>query len=583
MKKLYLFILFTGLLKLHAQQFTLIKDINPGSATSNISYLTNVNNTLFFAANNGTNGMELWKSNGTSPGTVLVKDIMAGTGSSSIGYLTNVNGILFFVANNGSNGTELWKSDGTDAGTVMVKDIRSGSMGSNPTSLVNMNGVLYFSADNGLQGTELWKSDGTAAGTVIVMDINPSSASSYPQSLTNVNGTLYFAADNGVKGTELWKSNGTLAGTVLVKDIWTGSSESYPFDLAAIGNTLYFSANNGSAGTELWKSDGSSSGTTLVKDIWTGNNAGYPYDLVNVGGTLFFSANNGANGIELWKSDGSTSGTTLVKDVWPGSQSGAAGNFEKFVNKLVFTGNDGVNGFKTWQSDGTVAGTQIATGLMDVGNATMEDLVETDWNIFAGINQAATGSELWAVSFSVILPLDLIEFRGELLNKDGVLNWKTANEINTLEFIVERSVDGKNYNAVGRVATGNNSGIESYNYIDKDITALKSTTIYYRLKQVDVDSRFTWSKVIALGLEGSSNLNLYPNPATGRINLQVNGISPGNIRYRIIDNAGKTILQSLGQVTASGVSIDINNLAKGVYYLDLRTAAYGKTIQFVKQ
>src|SRR5688572_7957493 len=130
MKKLYLFFLFTGLIKLHAQQFALIKDINPGSATSSISYLTNVNNTLFFAANNGTNGMELWKSNGTDAGTVIVKDIMSGIGSSSIGYLTNVNGILFFVANNGSNGTELWKSDGTDAGTVMVKDIRSGSMGS---------------------------------------------------------------------------------------------------------------------------------------------------------------------------------------------------------------------------------------------------------------------------------------------------------------------------------------------------------------------------------------------------------------------------------------------------------------------
>jgi ELWxxDGT repeat protein len=583
MKKLYLFILFTGLLKLPAQQFTLIKDINPGSATSNISYLTNVNNTLFFGANNGTNGMELWKSNGTSSGTVLVKDIRTGTGSSSIGYLTNVNGILFFVANNGSNGTELWKSDGTDAGTVMVKDIRSGSMGSNPSGLVNMNGVLYFSADNGLQGTELWKSDGTVAGTVIVMDINPGSASSYPQSLTNVNGTLYFAADNGVAGTELWKSNGTLAGTVLVKDIWTGSNESYPFDLAAIGNSLYFSANNGSSGTELWKSDGTSTGTTLVKDIWTGSNAGYPYDLVNVGGTLFFSANNGANGIELWKSDGSTSGTTLVKDVWPGSQSGAAGNFEKFVNKLVFTGNDGVNGFKTWQSDGTVSGTQTATGLMDVGDATMEDLVETDLNVFAGINQTTTGSELWAVSFSVILPLDLIEFKGELLNRDGVLNWKTANEINTLEFIVERSVDGNNYNTVGRVAAGNNSGIGSYNYIDKDIAGLRSTTIYYRLKQVDVDSRFTWSKVIALRLGGSSNFNLYPNPAIGKINLQVNGISAGNIRYRIIDNAGKTVLQSFGQVTASGVSIDINNLAKGVYYLDLGTTANGKSIQFVKQ
>ena len=90
-----------------AQQFTLLKDINPGSVSSNICYLTDVNNTLFFAANNGINGMELWKTNGTDEGTMLVKDINPGTPSSSIGYLTQANSVLFFVANNGIAGTEL--------------------------------------------------------------------------------------------------------------------------------------------------------------------------------------------------------------------------------------------------------------------------------------------------------------------------------------------------------------------------------------------------------------------------------------------------------------------------------------------
>jgi ELWxxDGT repeat protein len=396
-----------------------------------------------------------------------------------------------------------------------------------------------------------------------------------------VNGTLYFSADNGVKGMELWKTDGTSTGTVLVKDIWSGSNESYPFDLAAIGNTLYFSADNGSSGTELWKSDGTSAGTTIVKDIWSGSNSGYPYDLVNIGGTLYFSANNGSSGIELWKSDGTTSGTSLVKDVWPGSQSGAVGNFEKFVNKLVFTGNDGINGFKTWQSDGTVAGTQMATGIVDVGGGTLEDLVETDWKIFASINQTATGSELWAVNFSVVLPLDMIDFKADLVQQDAVLNWKTANEKNTLEFIVERSVNGNNYEPVGRVASG---ATGNYSYIDKNITGLKTTTVYYRLRQVDVDSRFTYSKIVTLDLKGVQHFTLYPNPATGSINLQAGNISSGNIRYKIFDNAGKIILQSSGQVSTNGrVSIDINTLAKGVYYLDLNANPAGNTMQFIKR
>ena len=85
--------------------------------------LVDVNGTLFFIADDGVNGAELWKSNGTAGGTVLVKDIRVGTSGSSLANLTNVNGTLFFSADDGVNGLELWKSDGTASGTVLVKDI----------------------------------------------------------------------------------------------------------------------------------------------------------------------------------------------------------------------------------------------------------------------------------------------------------------------------------------------------------------------------------------------------------------------------------------------------------------------------
>ena len=100
---------------------------------------------------------------------------------------------LFFAANDGTQGTELWKSDGTAAGTVLVKDINPGSAGFTPRYLTNVNGTLFFSANDGTHGVELWKSDGTAAGTVLVKDIRPGSDGSYPGNLTNVNGTLFFS------------------------------------------------------------------------------------------------------------------------------------------------------------------------------------------------------------------------------------------------------------------------------------------------------------------------------------------------------------------------------------------------------
>jgi ELWxxDGT repeat protein len=77
-------------------------------------------------------------------------------GSSDPQFLTEVNGTLYFSANDGADGTELWKSDGTAAGTVMVKNINS-SGSSDPQFLTEVNGNLYFSANDGANGTEPWR------------------------------------------------------------------------------------------------------------------------------------------------------------------------------------------------------------------------------------------------------------------------------------------------------------------------------------------------------------------------------------------------------------------------------------------
>ena len=248
----------------------LVKDIFSGYSSSWPSNLTNVNGTLFFTANDGTSGVELWKSDGTAAGTVMVKDIFPGASSGYYGgshphssnprNLTNVNGTLFFTADDGANGVELWKSDGTAAGTVLVKDIVADGDSSSPAGLTNVNGTLFFAADDGTYGRELWKSNGTEAGTVLVKDIfsgNESGSYGYsgppnnsdPQNLTSVKGTLFFTANDGTSGVELWKSDGTGSGTVLVKDIFPGTSEpsygspypnsSSPQGLTNVNGTLF--------------------------------------------------------------------------------------------------------------------------------------------------------------------------------------------------------------------------------------------------------------------------------------------------------------------------------------------------------
>ena len=139
---------------------------------------------------------------------MIVKDI--NSGSSNPNELTALGNTLYFQANDGTNGEELWKSDGTASGTVMVKDIRSGSSSSSPYYLTAVGNTLYFQATDGTIGVELWKSDGTASGTVMVKDIVSGSGSGYPSSLTAVGNTLYFQADDGTNGNELWANMGIL-------------------------------------------------------------------------------------------------------------------------------------------------------------------------------------------------------------------------------------------------------------------------------------------------------------------------------------------------------------------------------------
>ena len=83
----------------------LLKDIAPGAVSSSPNDFTPVGAIAYFEAADGAHGAELWRSNGTSAGTILVKDINHGLGSSVPTYLTNVNGTLFFVANDGTHGS----------------------------------------------------------------------------------------------------------------------------------------------------------------------------------------------------------------------------------------------------------------------------------------------------------------------------------------------------------------------------------------------------------------------------------------------------------------------------------------------
>ena len=351
----------------------MVKDINPGRGWSNLYGITAVNRIIYFTADDGVHGAELWRTDGTARGARMVKDINPGPASGGPGQLTDVNGTLYFTASEGNGLSELWRSDGTEAGTSLIKQF---SVGVFP--LININGTLYFGGFGGFY-SDLWRSDGTEAGTSL---IKPHLVNTL--GLTDFNGTLYFSAgDANFQGSALWRSDGTEAGTSMVKDF--GPRSSLYLQPTSTG-TLYFTASLGPGPipNELWRSDGTEAGTTLVKQ-----SEGALLDFIVVKGTVYFSAGGG-----LWRSDGTPQGTTLVKGKPPGG--GLGGSLTAAKGTLYFVGTDKRNGQELWRSDGTRKGTRMVRNIRrGAASSEPKNLTAVGQTLFFTSKDGRHGRELW--------------------------------------------------------------------------------------------------------------------------------------------------------------------------------------------
>ena len=366
-------------MNVNSGQIVLVKNINPDINNGYNSSLEvpnsddfigfiEVNDKLYFSADDGEHGHELWVSDGTPEGTELVVDLTPKTiskngyfSNSQIANLTKMNGRLYFSAYIGTNTEELWVSDGTAEGTRLVRDINPAeydrygntyvSFISRLTGLTELNGKLYFvrGVDNIETGEELWVSDDTAEETRLVKDINPGSSSSTPLGVAEFKDLLYFSADDADNDRELWVSDGTAEGTRLFKDINRGSSSSNPYRFTEFQDLLYFAADDGDNGRELWVSDGTPEGTQLVADInpqldrFGDGSSSNPRYLTVVGDELFFSADNGETGHELYKLTSDASDMEIVNIAGTNSADILIGD-EEDDNIKGLQGNDTLGG-----------------------------------------------------------------------------------------------------------------------------------------------------------------------------------------------------------------------------------------------
>jgi ELWxxDGT repeat protein len=451
----------------------LLVDIAPGEESGRDSaHVASIvfDGTLYFVATTSDTGAELWRSDGTVAGTRLLRDILPGVGNGigqdpssgrRVPQFLIARGSLFFIANDGEHGSELWRTDGSRDGTQLAADLIPGPEGplnpssydclpaiqasappsemllitscrgendirevwtsdgsasgtarldrsavlpaiiddtvyyvrrrvddggpdqvmrhgfgdAQPTPVMTLPAVMAMTAVGGgiiltvwthETGEEPWWSDGTAAGTVLLRDIRGDDADTDPRDLIAFGDVLLFSGDDGVHGRELWRSDATAAGTMQVSDIATGPASSNPSAPTRLGDAILFVADDGVHGTEPWRSDGTAAGTRLLADVNPGPAGSRPSNFVVAGARAFFYADDGVHGAELWSSDGTPQGTALARDIAPGATWSSTADYfvgADFRDVLYFTADDGTHGFELWRSDGSATGTRLVIDL----------------------------------------------------------------------------------------------------------------------------------------------------------------------------------------------------------------------------
>ena len=240
---------------------------------------------------------------------------------------------------------------------------------------------------------------------------------------------------------------------------------------------------------------------------------------------------------------------------------------------LVFTPSGKID--STFGNNGRVL---TDNGLGDDGVATA---VQADGKlVVAGytLSEGATGYDFIVARYNtdVSLPVKLASFTAYPVKNTVSVNWATASEINNSYFDIERSAAASNFVAIGRVSGhGNTNQLQQYQYFDAQPLVGDN---YYRLRQVDKDGRSSYSKIVHIVFGAQPFILAYPNPAKNTV--KIGGLNAA-ASLSIIDMSGKMLHQYTA--TGSDYTINIQNLAAGVYFIRVKQGNTLTTLKLVKQ
>jgi Fungalysin metallopeptidase (M36)/Secretion system C-terminal sorting domain/Fungalysin/Thermolysin Propeptide Motif len=431
-----------------------------------------------------------------------------------------------------------------------------------PTNVTHVSGGTYNSGNR----------------TVTFSGINLTAGTQQVNTFTvKVNAGAYFIPTMPV--------NEAVAGTVIPAG-WTATSTTA--DVWRVTNTQSVSAPN-----SFFTRD-----TTIVSDQILATNTSV---LINGSATLSFSHLHNAENlwdggvVEISTNNGTTwsdLGNYFISNGYTSTLNSTGGN--PLAGRRAFSGNSvtfklsviDLSSFKGQNVRirfrfGSDNSTGTTTGwFVDDIVLKLEPAVIITSQLFDAADVLKSGKTLVTKIVSTTLPLNLLSFSGYMNAGDIPLQWTTENEVSTRNFEVQRSVDGVQFSVAGQVPAYNLSQRSNYYFTDRNIAALNTDRIYYRLKMTDQDGRFTYSNILRFNLKSGNLFTISPNPVKDR--LYISGFR-GNGAYEAVvtDMTGKTVLQTM--VSAGNHTINTTTLAKGMYLLELKTASSREVYRFVRE
>ena len=629
----------------------LVKNLNPEGYTTldEDGRMTSFKNEVYFSSFDADHGFELWKSDGTSEGTKLIRDIYPGSQSSirNIFYFNPffpTSEYLYFLAEDGIHGEELWVTDGSTDGTSLVKDILPGQGNSGADFVTELNDEIYFKAWDGASPA-LWKTNGSANGTQKIYELEDFNK------LTKVNNKLILFGNysNESAPFDLLSSDGTAAGTIHLKK-FGGLLDSEARYMDILNDELYFRAiTPDDYRRTIYKTDGTLEGTA---EIFDSNSAGTNMNINYVttcGDYIYFLVGeNIYRSTQLWRTAGTKESTLQL--ISEGDEVIHTMNTITCLDNTLYFSDDYPKN-EIWQSSGTPSTTRKISYLVD-GKVPDEDFrvirLTTSGNVlYIEAETTEHGLELYSVKMGELATLPdpgeepsfSTDFKIDITNEtcagkgNGMIKIESSE---TAQFVIDLNEETYYFNSeyiIDQLSAGTYSmcisleneedfeqcfefEVESGGEIEgrwhteetsKGISVAvkmeEGTAPYYarlngqllgtfdsknftviadRTGDLEIHSSKSCEGILRMNISPGHQIIAFPNPADDFINIVVPETKNSNIIVDVFSNSGQLISSENHKISGRSIKLDLRHYKPGIYYSVLRLEV-PHTIKFVKK